>query len=350
MARKPFGVGIIGAGPGAWALHAPTLARLDGAFAVVHVSDSGSGKAVRLAEGLGARASTGIDALLDDPEVEVVVICSPPERHAAQILAALRAGKRAILCEKPIGLTHDEVDAVIDECSARGAALVVGTNHVYDPAWTRAKKHLLAHGGRVDSIAASLALPPNDRYHEVVGEAALASSNASRPAPDWSDPDFASAVVRSLVLGLAVHDLPLIRDLAPRFERLVYARPVLPIGYAIGFVADGIPVSLAAVMLPGGADAAWTLRLLTEVDEVEISFPPAFVHAGSAGVIVRGITGHRTDYPRESVDGYVAEWRGLASLLSSDEPREYDEVRADGHYAVDVADAASQWIRERLAS
>ncbi|MFD5214281.1 Gfo/Idh/MocA family protein [Microbacterium sp. NPDC058345] len=350
MAGKPYGVGIIGAGPGAWALHAPTLARIGGAFAVVHVADAGSGRADRLAESVGARSSAGIDALLGDPDVEVVVICSPPEHHAEQILAALRAGKRAILCEKPIGLTHEEVDAVIDECSARGAALVVGTNHVYDPAWTRAKKHLLAHGGRIESMTASLALPPNDRYHAVVSEAATASSNASRPAPDWSDPGFAAAVVRSLVLGLAVHDLPLIRDLAPQFERVVYARPVAPIGYAIGLIADGIPISLTAVMLPSGADAAWTLRLLTEVDEVEISFPPAFVHAGSAGVMVRGINGARTEHPRERTDGYVAEWRGLASLLSGEEPREYDEIRADGHYAVAIADASAQWIRESGAS
>lgn len=350
MAKKPYGVGIIGAGPGAWALHAPTLARLDGVFSLVHVADAGSGRASDLAESVGARASSGVEALLRDPDVDVVVICSPPEEHAAQILAALGAGKRAILCEKPIGLTHEEVDAVIDECRARGAALVVGTNHVYDPAWTRAKKHLLAHGGRIESLAATLALPPNDRYHAVVSEAAAASSNASRPAPDWSDPGFASAVVRSLVLGLAVHDLPLIRDLAPRFERIVYARPVPPIGYAIGLIADGIPVSLTAVMLPGGADASWVLRVLTEVDEVEIAFPPAFVHAGSAGVTVRGLEGSRTEHPREPADGYVAEWRGLAALLSGEEPREYDEIRADGHFAVDIADAAAAWIREDAAS
>ncbi|PKQ36571.1 MAG: gfo/Idh/MocA family oxidoreductase [Actinobacteria bacterium HGW-Actinobacteria-11] len=350
MAKKPYGVGIIGAGPGARALHAPTLARLGDTFAVVHVADSGSGAAGRLADSFGARSSTGAESLLGDPEVDVVVICSPPEHHAAQILAALDAGKRSILCEKPIGLTHEDVDAVIDECRARGAALVVGTNHVYDPAWTRAKKHLLAHGGRIDSITVSLALPPNDRYHAVVSEETAASSNAARPAPDWNDPGFASAVVHSLVLGLAVHDLPLIRDLAPRFERIVYARPVPPIGYAIGLIADGIPISLTAVMLPGGADAAWVLRVLTQADEVEVSFPPAFVHAGSAGVEVRALQGGRTEHRREPVDGYVAEWRGLAALLSGEEAVEYDEIRADAHYAVDIADAAAAWIRDGAAS
>lgn len=350
MATKPFGVGMIGAGPGAAALHVPTLARTGGRFHLVHVSDGGSGRAEGVAAASRARWSRGTAEILADPQVDVVVICSPPEQHASHVLEAVAAGHRAILCEKPIGMTHDEVDAVIDACRAAGVALIVGTNHVFDPAWARAKRHLLRHGGRIAAISASLALPPNDRYHAVVSEAASASSNAARPAPDWDDPRFAAAVIRSLVLGLAVHDLPLIRDLAPRFDRVVFARPVPPIGYAIGFIAEGVAISLNAVMLPGGADAAWTLRVLTEVDEVEVSFPPAFVHAGSAGVTVRDADGTFAAYPRNGVDGYVAEWEALAALMAGELSKEYDEIRADAHFAVGLADAASAWILDGAAS
>ena len=45
----PHGVGIIGAGPGVAALHAPTIARLGGEFLIVHVSDAGSGRAEAIA-------------------------------------------------------------------------------------------------------------------------------------------------------------------------------------------------------------------------------------------------------------------------------------------------------------
>ena len=50
------GVGVIGAGPGVGALHLPTLARFAAEFSVVHISDSGSGRAECLAARSGARS------------------------------------------------------------------------------------------------------------------------------------------------------------------------------------------------------------------------------------------------------------------------------------------------------
>jgi len=345
----PAGIGVIGAGPGVGALHLPTIAHLAERFAVVHIADSGSGRAEGLARRTGARSSTGIDALLADPAVDVVAICSPPERHAEQILAAVAAGKRAILCEKPIAVTREEADAVVEACRRTGTALVVGTNHHFDTAWARAKHHLVANGGLVQTVSVTIALPPNGRYHDVVTEFAADGRPPGRPAPDWNDPDFASAVVRQLVLGLGIHDLPALRDLAPRLERVVYARPVLPIGYAIGLVAGGVLVQLNAVMLPGGPDALWRMTVGTSVDELEVEFPPTFVHAGSAGVRVRTPDGRLTEYPREAEDGYVAEWRALAAVLDGAEPVEYDELLDDACFAIDIADAAAGAVREGMS-
>ena len=101
----PHGVGIVGAGPGVAALHLPTLARLSDDFEVVHISDAGSGRAET---SLLAWARAGLPAsrLLADERVAVVVLCSPPAEHAGQILAAVAAGKRAILVEKPLATTE----------------------------------------------------------------------------------------------------------------------------------------------------------------------------------------------------------------------------------------------------
>lgn len=96
-----WSIGILGAGPDVAALHLPVLEGLADLFRVVHVADAGSGRAQALAERSGARWSTGEVDLLADPAVDVVAICSPPQEHARQILAALAAGKRAIFCEKP---------------------------------------------------------------------------------------------------------------------------------------------------------------------------------------------------------------------------------------------------------
>ncbi|NIP15114.1 MAG: Gfo/Idh/MocA family oxidoreductase [Pseudomonadales bacterium] len=53
-------------------------------------------------------------ALVDDPDVDAVYVAGPHPDHAQWSIRALRAGK-AVLCEKPAGLNHAEVMAIIDE-------------------------------------------------------------------------------------------------------------------------------------------------------------------------------------------------------------------------------------------
>lgn len=345
----PRGVGLIGAGPGVAALHVPTLARLGDRFSVVHVADRGSGRAAELAEFLSATASQGIAELLDDPGVEVVAVCSPPDEHAAQILAAVAAGARAVFCEKPLATTRADALEVIDACRRAGSLLVVATNHLYDPAWERAKHHLVAMESSVRTIAATVALPPNARYHDAVTELSAAGAPPRR-APDFSDRELAAAVVRQLVLGLAVHDLPLVRDLAPDFEGVDFAAAVAPIGYTIGFRSSGVHVLLTAVMIPDGPDAAWSVSIGTDTDRVDVAFPPAFVHAGSATVSVRSGDARTTTYRRDADDGYLREWTALEALLDGTVPMEYNEVLDDALFAIDLADAAADTIRSGGAS
>uniref|UniRef100_UPI00135CD03C Gfo/Idh/MocA family protein n=1 Tax=Agromyces humi TaxID=1766800 RepID=UPI00135CD03C len=165
-----WGVGVIGAGPGVAALHLPTLERVADRFSVVHISDHGSGRAAGLADRVGAAASTGSAAMLADTAVEVLAVCSPPGEHARQILEGVRAGVRAILCEKPLATTKEEARAVVDACREAGVKLLVATNHFYDEAWDRAKHHLVALESDVRTISATVALPPNGRFHAAVTE------------------------------------------------------------------------------------------------------------------------------------------------------------------------------------
>lgn len=346
----PYGVGLIGAGPGVASLHLPTLARLPELFRVVHVADAGSGRSAALAARTGARSSNGIVELLADPAVEVVAICSPPEQHAAHILAAVDAGVRGILCEKPLATGGADAEAAIAACRGARIPLIVGAHHAFDPAWGRATHHLFASGERVRDITVTLALPPNQRYHALVGEAPdgpPAEAAAGPPRlPDLSDPAIAATVVRRLVEGLAAHDLPLVRDLAPRFERMVFARALAPLGFALGFRASGIPVRMSALMLPAGADALWRVEVTTDTDLVSVSFPPSFVHAGSAEVSVISGADRSSTYPRDADDGYLAEWRALADLLAGVAAAEYDAVLDDLHYIEAVATAAHDLILE----
>ena len=60
--------------------------------------------------------------LLGLPEVEVVAICAPPDRHLALVLAAVVAGKH-IVCDKPLGVSLAEYDTAVAAAAARGVAL-----------------------------------------------------------------------------------------------------------------------------------------------------------------------------------------------------------------------------------
>jgi predicted dehydrogenase len=61
------------------------------------------------AEEFGIPKGLTVDELLADPEIEIVVNLTIPQAHAPLNMAALRAGKHAY-CEKPLGMTRDEVN------------------------------------------------------------------------------------------------------------------------------------------------------------------------------------------------------------------------------------------------
>ncbi len=54
-------------------------------------------------------------AILEHPDIEVVIICTPSGQHAAQTIAAAKAGKH-VLVEKPMALSLADADAMIKAC------------------------------------------------------------------------------------------------------------------------------------------------------------------------------------------------------------------------------------------
>jgi phthalate 4,5-cis-dihydrodiol dehydrogenase len=106
------------------------------------------------ARDFNARAYADIEALCDDPAVEVVYIATPHQFHAAHAALAAAAGKHIIL-EKPMALTLADCDAIIASAERAGVHLVVGHTHAFDPA-VRAMARIVANGelGRLGMIAA----------------------------------------------------------------------------------------------------------------------------------------------------------------------------------------------------
>ncbi len=78
------------------------------------------------------RTDTDWREMLADPEVEIVHIVTPPDRHAEMAVAALDAGKH-VFVEKPLATSNQDAQAILD--AARRAGKVAGINFVmrYDP-------------------------------------------------------------------------------------------------------------------------------------------------------------------------------------------------------------------------
>ncbi len=114
------GFGIIGCGMIS-NFHAKAIDELRG-VKLVACYDGRPESAVRLAESTGCRAYPTLEAMLADPQVHVVTVCTPSGAHCDPAIAAARAGKHVIV-EKPLEITLKRCDAIIDACERNHVTL-----------------------------------------------------------------------------------------------------------------------------------------------------------------------------------------------------------------------------------
>ena len=113
----------------------------------VSVASASGLSARRMAERAGfEKAVSGADAVIDDPDVEVVVIATPHDSHARLAAQALRAGKH-VFCEKPLALTMEELDDVEAAQRESGRVLFVGFNRRYSEPIRLVREHFAGGTG-----------------------------------------------------------------------------------------------------------------------------------------------------------------------------------------------------------
>ena len=120
---------------------------------VVAIASRNSETAARVADELAIpRAHGSYEALLADPEVDAIYIPLPNHLHLEWTIAAAEAGKH-VLCEKPLALTADDAQRMLDACEASGVRLMEAFMYRLHPTWV-AVRELVAAGriGRLQAI------------------------------------------------------------------------------------------------------------------------------------------------------------------------------------------------------
>jgi predicted dehydrogenase/type 1 glutamine amidotransferase len=129
-AAPSVGVGLIGYGAIAKA-HAASITATAG-LSLAGICDVSEVRRNTAAHDWSVRTHARAEDLLEDSEVGLVVVGTPPSIHADSVMAALRAGKH-VVCEKPFALRVDEVDRMIDAAASRDLVLTVFQSRRWDP-------------------------------------------------------------------------------------------------------------------------------------------------------------------------------------------------------------------------
>lgn len=115
-------------GMGQW--HAEKLRTMPGEFRVAGVYDI-LPEQNALARQNGLRAYGNLEELLTDETVELVTVATPNDSHLSLALAALESGKH-VICEKPVALSTEELQRMIDASQRAGRILTVHQNRRWD--------------------------------------------------------------------------------------------------------------------------------------------------------------------------------------------------------------------------
>jgi predicted dehydrogenase len=78
------------------------------------------------------RATSDWRALISDPRVDVVDICTPNHLHYEMAAAAIAAGKH-VYCEKPLALDSTEARALCEAAESAGVHNAIGFNYICNP-------------------------------------------------------------------------------------------------------------------------------------------------------------------------------------------------------------------------
>ena len=192
---KQLGFGFIGAGEIAVASAEAVLGAQNAFLARVH--DTRADLAGDLAARYGGEPAGSIETLFADPSVEAVYICVPHHLHRAVAVQAANAG-RHLFIEKPMGVSPDDAQAIVDACRANGVACGVPFVVRYAPAYREA--HRLMQLGAIGAVTGFRVTYRGDKPRSY-----WSGGYSGRAASDWRQ-SWATAGGGVLIMN-TIHDL-----------------------------------------------------------------------------------------------------------------------------------------------
>jgi myo-inositol 2-dehydrogenase/D-chiro-inositol 1-dehydrogenase len=213
LVQTPLRLGLIGAGR-IGQVHAATIAQRVPGTELVAVTDP----VLAAAEAIAARyrvaaVPSDAHAMLADPAIDAVLICTPTDTHAELIIAAAAAGKQ-IFCEKPVALTLAETDAALAAVERAGVQLMLGFNRRFDASYARVRRAIMA--GEIGT--------PHTVH--------LISRDPAPPPIEYIKPS------GGIFLDMAIHDWDMARFLAGSEIEEVYVQGGVMVDPAIGAAGD----------------------------------------------------------------------------------------------------------------
>ncbi|TFH02354.1 MAG: oxidoreductase [Calditrichales bacterium] len=143
-ATDRINVAVVGAGNFAMSSHLPNIQSQAKMFNLHTICDGNSYQAKYAAERFGAEnATTEINDVLTEPQINLVMICTRHDSHAGLVLQALQAGKN-VFVEKPLATNLAELEKIqkfYADLRDSYPLLMVGFNRRFSPYAVEIKKH-----------------------------------------------------------------------------------------------------------------------------------------------------------------------------------------------------------------
>lgn len=210
---KQLNIGIIGAGR-IGKVHMQSITYNVPTAKVLGITDVFKDGLQELADKYGIeKVYDDYKEMLADKDIDAVLVCSSTDTHADISIEAAKAGKH-VFCEKPVDLTPEKVQAVIDAVAEAGVKLQVGFNRRFDHNFAHVKN--LINDGKVGNL-------------ELIK---ITSRDPEPPPAEYA------AVSGGMFLDMTIHDFDMARFLAGSDVTEVYASATCLVDPAIGEAGD----------------------------------------------------------------------------------------------------------------